>query len=179
MKTLQEAICKPVKGYEGLYEVSSQGVIYSLNYAGKRGKRKALKPQKMKNGGYLAVTLSKDGKNKTCKIHRLVAEHFIPNPKSLPQVNHKLGDKSKNSVTDLEWSTNADNTKHAYAHGLMKPRRGAANSMARKVLQVSLSGEVVREWPSVKDAVDKYNHSLKNVLTGTQKTAGGYKWRYA
>lgn len=64
--------------------------------------------------GYLFVSLSKDGKRYLKKVHRLVAQAFIPNPFHKPQINHKNGDKTNNGVDNLEWVTNAENMLHAY-----------------------------------------------------------------
>lgn len=64
--------------------------------------------------GYLFVSLSKDGKRYLKKVHRLVAQAFIPNPFRKPQINHKNGDKTNNGIDNLEWVTNAENMLHAY-----------------------------------------------------------------
>lgn len=107
-----------VKGFEGLYEVDESGNVYSL-----LKDRKLLHPTKH-NGKqpYYYVTLRKDGKSHKRFVHRLVAEAFLPNPNNLPQVNHMDGNPHNNSVNNLEWINNRDNTKHAYAHCLRKKR---------------------------------------------------------
>lgn len=71
--------------------------------------------------GYLSVEFIKDGKRKRFKVHRLVAMEFIPNPLNRTEINHIDGNKSNNSVENLEWSTRSDNLKHAYATGLRDP----------------------------------------------------------
>ena len=97
---------RAVPGYEGLYEVSSYGRVKSLKrYKSNNGgipliKERILKPYNDKKG-YLNVRL----RNKNFKVHRLVAQAFIPNPNNLPQVNHKNEDKSDNRVDNLEWCT--------------------------------------------------------------------------
>ena len=96
-----EEIYKDIKDLEGLYQVSNLGNVKSLNYH-RSGKSKLLKPGKDKNG-YLFVILSKNGKMKTFRVHRLVAETFIPNPNNLPCVNHKDENPSNNNISNLEW----------------------------------------------------------------------------
>jgi len=80
-------IWKDVKEYEGLYQVSNLGNMKSLNY-NNTGKPKELK-QSITNYGYKFIELSKNGKRKHYRVHRLVAEHFLSNPKNYNIVNHK------------------------------------------------------------------------------------------
>ena len=96
---------KTVKGYEKLYEVSNLGNIKSLDcYINQKNKSKALKKGKIlktytsKQNGYVYITFNRNKKIRTFKVHRLVAEHFIDNPYSLPQVNHIDGNKENNCV---------------------------------------------------------------------------------
>jgi hypothetical protein len=120
---------KAILGYEGYYEVSSHGEVRSLDrtisqkdrWTGKsysrvmRGKELALKTDK---DGYKLVILSKDGKTRTHKVHRLVLRAFSANPMMKPQVNHINGDKSDNRLSNLEWCTDLENTHHAIKNGL-------------------------------------------------------------
>lgn len=120
----------PIKGFEGVYEVSSLGGIRSLDrtvtqkYDRKVRKRffrgTLIKPVTVK--GYKKVSLSNglETKRKLVSIHRIVAIAFIPNPQNLPQVNHKDGDKAECRVTNLEWCTGSENILHAFRLGLAK-----------------------------------------------------------
>ena len=113
-------IWKPVACYEGLYEVSNLGRVKSLGRIDRfyrRWKSCILKPHTV-GKNYLAVSLSNGGKVRSIRIHRLVAEAFIPNPSNKPQVNHKDGNKANNAASNLEWSTNSENQLHARETGL-------------------------------------------------------------
>ena len=93
---------KDIKGYEGLYAITSCGKVWS--YQSKR----FLLPYK-NNKGYLFVKLSKGGIRKAYSIHRLVALNYIPNPENKEQVNHKDENKENNCINNLEWMTNYEN----------------------------------------------------------------------
>ncbi len=96
----------PVKGYEGLYEVTYSGFVYSI------AKQHYLTPKK--RGEYLAVQLSDTNKKrKFHSIHRLVAEAFVPNPDNKPQVNHLDEDKKNNRAHNLDWVTAHENQVHS------------------------------------------------------------------
>lgn len=100
---------KWINGYEGLYEICSEGNVYRHN---KSGNIKQLKPIQNKSG-YLTVNLSKEGKAKIKLVHRIVAEHFIDNPNNLPIVDHIDEDKTNNKVSNLRWCTGIQNV-HYY-----------------------------------------------------------------
>ncbi len=100
-----QEIWKDIEGFDGRYQISSWGNVRNLN-------GDIIKPFENEKG-YLKVGLTKDGKCHKKRINRLVAIAFIPNPYELPQVNHKDGNKKNNSITNLEWSTDELNKKHA------------------------------------------------------------------
>lgn len=110
---------KPIEGYEDTYEVSNQGRVRNS----KRGGR--IMTQSKVTNGYLAVSLSRDGKTRSILVHRLVANAFVPNPDNKPQVNHIDGIKSNNTVSNLEWMTAWENHIHACNAGLV-PNLGGA-----------------------------------------------------
>ena len=97
----------PIQGYEGLYEVDTEGNVFST-------KGFALSPKNGKRG-YKTVALVKDKHQCTKTIHRLVAMAFIPNPDNLPQVNHKDEDKHNYHVDNLEWCTPKYNANYGTA----------------------------------------------------------------
>ena len=102
----------PVKGYEGLYEVSSSGHVRSFH-----GLYPKLIAISLNNSGYCHVRLSKDKKTKTVYLHRLVAEHFLSNPECKPQVNHLDRDITNNTKENLQWVTAKENKEHSARAG--------------------------------------------------------------
>lgn len=137
-------IYKDIAGYEGYYQVSNFGNVKSLdrtlknkwgNYI-RRGKVMAAN----KANRYLTVNLFINWKFKHCKIHRLVAAAFIPNPDNKPEVNHVNGDRYDNRIENLEWVTTSENEFHAYKIGIKKPLVGEKNPAAiltnDKVLEI-------------------------------------------
>lgn len=87
------------------YEVSNLGNIRNI-------KTKKLKKPYLNEKGYLILSLWKNCKPKSCRVHRLVAEAFLPNPNNLPQVNHKDENKTNNNVENLEWCDNEYNNNY-------------------------------------------------------------------
>jgi hypothetical protein len=149
------------------YEVSDTGLIMN------RRTGKILKPME-NHKGYLYVNLyDEEGKIKKFRVHRLVAEAFIPNPENKPQVNHKNGNKHDNRVENLEWVTNVENYRHAAEKGLTKP--------TVSVVQYTLDGEYVAEYSSITEAskaVGGRDCQISQCCRMLVNTAYGYVWRY-
>ena len=161
---------RDIEGYEGLYQVSNLGRVRSLNCRGHKGCIGILTPR-LDGKGYEMVALYKEGKARNTKVHRLVAQAFIPNPNNLPQVNHKDENKTNNNVKNLEWCTN----KYNLNYGTRNKR--AAKTMGKKVVCVA-TGEI---FNGIREASRKYNidrSDISKCCQGKRKTAGGYKWEY-
>ena len=175
--------------YEGLYKVSNLGRILSLNYrnTGKTGLMTPFENEK----GYLQVGLSKNGKTNLCLVHRLVAQTFIPNPDNLPEVNHKDEDKTNNFVflnedgtvnkekSNLEWKSHKDNINH----GTRNERVSKAltnGKLSKRVLQLSLSGDLIREWESTRECErNGFNQGhVSRCCNGKEKSHKGFRWEY-
>lgn len=103
-------IWKPVKGYEGIYEISNLGNVRNLT-------TDTFKKSSKRIDGYYVVTLYKEGKQNTFLLHRLVGIAFIANKENKPQINHIDNNKANNNVSNLEWVTNSENQKHSYKNG--------------------------------------------------------------
>ena len=164
--------------YEELYKVSNLGRILSLNYRN-TGKSELMTPFDS-GDGYLKVQLWKNGKYKICRVHRLVAETFLENPENLPEVNHIDEDKTNNRVDNLEWKSHRDNCNH----GTRNQRAAKAKingKKSKKVLQFTLSGEFIREWPSIHECErNGFNRgAVAACCHGKQKTHKGFLWMFA
>lgn len=174
MKNYENEVWKPIKDYEGLYEVSNYGRIRSL-------KRKA--PHILKqcdNGyGYLMVTLSKNGKQMTIKVHRLVAEAFIPNPENLPTVDHIDRNRKNNFANNLRWTNYLEQNNNKSGWGadvktkvkcietgdIFDSALKAAEWIVSQELSASVSCEVAKR--------------IRTLCRGEgQKTAYGYHWTF-
>ena len=124
IENLDGEIWRTVPDYEN-YQISNFGRVKSLW----KSKAKILKPAFC--NGYLRVDLCKDGKQKLFRVHRLIAQAFIPNPEGKPQVNHKDGHPMNNYVENLEWATHEENLKHAFDTGLKIAPQGEESILAK------------------------------------------------
>ena len=160
----------PIDGYEGRYEVSNNGRVRSFpmeikTYGNRSFVRngRILKSSKSKGSkGYVHLSLYLNGIHKSYKVHRLVASAFIPNPKNLPQVNHKDGIKHNNFVDNLEWCDNNYNQRHR----------------SKKVIQKK-DGKIIKIWNSATEAelLNGFNKGcILACCRGERITHRGFKW---
>ena len=170
---------KAIAGYEGLYEVSDQGRVKSLNY-NHTGQTRILKAQKTRKG-YLLIHLHKDGQSKYMQVHRLVASAFIPNPNNLETVNHKDEVKTNNAASNLEWMSVRDNINYGTGH-----RRGAEAQVndpkkSKPVQQFDKQGNLLAVFRSIHEAERVTGISRRQICrscNGERELAGGFVWRY-
>ena len=135
-----EEAWKPIKDYEGLYEISNLGRVKSLNYRN-TGKEKVLKNIECSNG-YLMVNLTKNGKQKSFYVHRLVAETFIPNPEDKPCIDHINTIRTDNRVSNLRWVTQKENCNNELSKKKYSENHREWNSEeAKKKMSESKKGE--------------------------------------
>ena len=166
-------IWKNIKGYEGLYQVSDEGEVRSLNYRG-NGEIQVLRSAN-NNYGYPTVVLVKNGKHKTHTVHRLVASAFLSNPENLPYINHKDENRTNNTVSNLEWCTPTYN--NTYGSRIEK----FIKSKSKPIRQFTLDGEVVKDWESATQIakITGYNQgNIISVCNEKRKTANNYIWKY-
>ena len=127
---------KPIQEFNGEYEVSNLGRVRSMKrYYGTVGR---IMPQTKQHHGYHAVMFWMNNKAYCRKVHRLVAEAFIPNHDNLKEVNHIDGNHENNQVSNLEWITHQANVQHSFDTGIKQPHRWTAEER-RKI------GDKVRE----------------------------------
>ena len=119
-----------------------------------------------------------DGVRKSLRLHRIVAEAFLPNPEGKPQVNHKDEDPENNRADNLEWATAEENTNY----GSRTARAAAKNGSKTPIIQIDPKTlEAVAEYPGQSAAARATGISLASInacLRGKQRRAGGYLWRY-
>ncbi len=164
-----------IKGYEGLYQISNNGKVKSLKrisviHGVKTwiNKEKIMKPSKDKKG-YLVVNLNKDGRTEQCKVHRLVAIHFI-GESDKKCVCHRDNNPSNNNIKNLYWGTDLENQIQAWEDGLHKSNM--------KVCSIDKNGNRKsynsQTEASIETGIPQQN--ISKCICGKRKTAGGYKW---
>lgn len=179
-----DEIWKDIKGFEGLYQVSNLGRVKGLNRVSldKRHLPDRILTGSVYSTGYVVVKLRVNGIAKRFSMHRLVAEHFIPNPKNLPIINHKDENKLNNRWDNLEWCTQQYNA--TYGNAKTKALSTFKKNHSRTVYQFTLSGEFICQYDSISSAAESTNTCRSEVCSccNMEKnviSANGFMWRYA
>lgn len=170
-----------VKGYEGLYEIDEDSVLYSLerityNTLGRKVYTKSCvrKPIFNKFHGYMTITLCKNGKTKTFRYHRLVAECFIENPQGKPFVNHINGDKTDNRIENLEWVTEQENTDHAIKTNLFDVS-GCNNPSSKLTMeQIKIAAERIRKGELISSIAFEFGVNRNAITKSIKRELGGH-----
>ena len=165
-----EEIWKDIAGYEGLYQISNKGRVKSLNRLVKdttKDRVQKIRGRILKycdNGkGYKMVYLNKNRERKNYYVHRLVAETFIPNPKQLPEVNHKDLNKANNKISNLEWITELDNKRHYRMTEIAKIRNKERGETRREAYKKQIDKVI----PRIIFEYSKNNKTLKQINIDT------------
>lgn len=187
-----EEIWKDIRGYEGWYMVSNLGRVKSLertlsvtrygNIHRSKFKERILKQYK-NTGGYYIVELHKQDKGTQPKVHRLVAEAFIPNPYNLPCINHKDEVVTNNCVDNLEWC----DYKYNNNYGTRPKRLSISNTnnpkLCKEIVCISNDGSETRMFSSIKEAAsflgsDTLKGAISSCCRGNREQVRGYKFQY-
>lgn len=156
---------RDIPGYDG-YQVDRNGNVYS------KKTEKYLHPNAY--GGYNRLNLYQDGKKKLMTVHRLVAMTFVKNPNNDVIVNHIDGDKTNNTVENLEWISQKKNVQHSVDTRLQ-------GKFTKCVVQLDKNNKEINRYSSIQEAAKKTGIKHQNislVCWNKGKTAGGYKWRF-
>lgn len=187
---IHSEVWKQIPGYEGIYDVSSAGRVRSWRVTGHDGISSASKilRSNARKDNYINVVLRNDRLKKAFGIHQLVLLAFVPNIHNKPFANHLNGLRWDNRIENLEWCTNKENLQHAHRTGLCKNharfwlgKTGENHTRSKAVIQLSLSGEQIAEYPSTRAAAIAVNGDQSTVslcCIGQRKTHKGFKWEH-
>lgn len=169
----------PIASTGGAIEVSNLGRVRS----NLREKGRILKPTADRKG-YQRIRVTIKRERMSFKVHREVAKAFLPNPRDLPQVNHKDGNKSNNNADNLEWVTNKENAHHAVSKGLWKTFfEGAARENEKRktpIIATDISTGDITRFESVSDAERFFGTKhVVSVLKKRRTQAKGHTFKYA
>lgn len=161
-------IWKPIKQMKGKYLISNLGQV-------KNAKNDNIVKPFINNSGYYEVVFSVGNKRLHFRVHRLVADAFLPNPYNLPIINHKDRNRLNNKLDNLQWCSYKYNNNYNVA-------RRARNGYTTRIEQYDLNMNYIRTYNRMKDVENKFNVSrtaIRFCCLGKNKTCRGYIWRYA
>lgn len=184
---------KDIEWYAGLYKISVTGEVRSMNY--RRSGKECVKKSNIGKDSYVRIQLLKDWRYENFRIHRLVAQAFIPNPENKKVVNHINGIKHDNRVENLEWCTSSENYMHAYNSWLLGDNNFKRNHpkcslwkfwknhhWSKKVNQYTKDWKFIKEWDSIADIWRNLlinGSAISMWCRWKLKTAYWFIWKYA
>lgn len=163
-----EEIWKDLTEFEGLYQVSNTGFIKSMPRQGSRG---GIMKGYIDKKGYIVITLRKDGHQWSKKLHRLIAQEFLPNPKNLSEINHKDENKLNNHIDNLEWCT----TQYNNNYGTRTER--ASKHCGKPIICVE-TGERYQGAKWAGQVLNLDPSGITKACKNPNRTVGGYHWKY-
>lgn len=175
-----EEIWKDIEGYEGLYQVSNIGRVKSLKRTVNHKRlgvytiNERILSAADKGLGYMVVGLSKNGKTKTLRVHRLVAKAFIPNPKKFDLINHKDKNTSNNIVSNLEWCD------YQYNNTYADHSEVSSIALSKPVIQYTMDGKFVARYYGAVEAEKKTGicrTCIRDCCRGKLQSSGGFRWK--
>lgn len=179
-------IWQEIPGFEGLYEASTFGQIRSvarINLQKRWLEQKILK-QRIDKDGYKTISLCKDCKEFSHRVHRLVALTFLPNPNNYPIINHCNGIKDCNFIWNLQWCNASMNQLHSYRVlgniSAAKGKFGKDSTNPISVFQYSMEGFFVKKWECAADVMRELGidgSSISKCLLGKYQYTGGFIWK--
>lgn len=180
-------VWRSVVGYMDLYEVSNLGRVRSLEryYTQRNGYSYhmngcIMSPFDTKDG-YKAVRFRANGTRKTFRVHRLVAEAFVPNPDNLPVVNHKDENKTNNCADNLEWCSVDYNLHYGTSSERLSRSHKNHPRLSKPIEQYTMDGQLIQTFPSSAEAARQLGLHAVNIsccCRGIYKQCGGYLWKY-
>jgi hypothetical protein len=181
----QDEFWTDISGYEGLYQVSSLGMLRNhpkrkrLHHGGTYfTKQHILNPSI--RGGYKIIVLTKNKVRRTHSVNRLVATEFVANPYNKPDVNHDNGIRTDDRACNLSWCTKSENAIHAYSILKRKPSRKPGMPSKISVVQKTKRGKFINSYPSMSSAERNTGisrHHIGKCIKKKRKLAGGFVWK--
>ena len=159
---------RKISELNNLYEVSDNGLI-------RKTKTNKIMTPKLSEKGYYKMVFCIKGKRYFFRVHRLVAQAFIPNPSNKPQVNHINGIKTDNRVQNLEWATNEENYKHAVDNGLI-PKNRIPCALLYKGKEIMRFENVLKAQQKTKGEYGDVYYMLSGKCKNNKKHLKDYKW---
>ena len=190
IENLEGEIWKDVAGYEGIYKVSNMGRILSIGRVIKFARvSRYFKESHLlklhvetKHLNRVSCGLAREGKTQSQRVHRLVAEAFIPNPDNKPQINHINGNPSDNRVENLEWCTQSENNIHSFRVLGRKPCKtmlgkiGKLHTMSIPVNLVDSKGNILASYESMNLAAQATGIKIQNISGWVKGKVKEPKW---
>lgn len=184
MKDLPNEVWRNITDFDGKYKISNYGRVKSEYCGGhilKQGKSST---------NYWIVVLSKDGKHYTRKVHKLVAQEFMPNLDNKPMIDHIQSVTTtmcNNKLINLRWVTMHENMQHSIRCGRFKKppiynKTGINHCNSKPVAQYTKDDELVNKYGCLEEAIRTLKvcstSSISKCCKGKQRYAYGYKWKF-